>query len=565
MDISEIEKKINKLFLEKKYDDLIKLSEEFTIANNRPASMANIIGISKILKKNRTEKDVSSSLELFNETFIIGNQSIHSLNGLIHLISISIQFAPKYKYLSKFLHLAKKYYLNSEKNFDNNENFLTSGIDLFSYLLNFEERQRTYKKLISLGKLSKYSISSYLFNNNYLPDFHQKKHNETAKSYSIYFPKLKVKDLVKKNFDLKNKIEIGFVSKDYEKNHSIIFFIKDIIKKINRKKFKVYLFSFSKKDLEDESQNELRNLADVWCDLENFSNQKSAAIIQQNKIKILIDLMGFTAPGRIELFNSRISQIQISMIGYCNTLGFDTPNFLIADKNLILENEEKNYSENIIKLPNIWNAHSGFNYERKFNKLPSVDYKYFTYGSLNNFKKISDEVINTWSKILQKNFTSRLLLKSSEYCDNEYLLSKFKENKVSKQIEILDKGDFKNKKDHLKLYNKIDLALDTFPYNGVTTTFEALWMNVPVLVLKGYNFNSRCGESIIANSGINYLIAENQKEYIKKAYHLSQNKEKLNEMRNKLYKNILLTPLFDTTKYTQELSKSLIELMNHNS
>ena len=86
MDISVVEKKINKLFLEKKFEDLIEISEKFTVVNKRPASMANIIGISKILKKNRTEIDVSSSLELFNETFINGNQTTHSLNGLIHLI-----------------------------------------------------------------------------------------------------------------------------------------------------------------------------------------------------------------------------------------------------------------------------------------------------------------------------------------------------------------------------------------------------------------------------------------------------------------------------------------------
>ena len=137
MDLSSLEKKINKLFIKKKYNELIELTEKSTIPNKRPASMTNIIGISKILKKNRTEQDVSSSLELFKETFINGDQSVHSLNGLIHLISISIQFTPKYKYLSKFLYLAENYYRNVEKNFSNDERFLTTGLDLFVYLLKF--------------------------------------------------------------------------------------------------------------------------------------------------------------------------------------------------------------------------------------------------------------------------------------------------------------------------------------------------------------------------------------------------------------------------------------------
>ena len=359
------------------------------------------------------------------------------------------------------------------------------------------------------------------------------------------------------------KINIGFVSQDYRYNHPIIFFIKDIIRKLDRTKFKVYLFSFSKKNLEDSSQNELRDEADQWYDLENFNNQKSVELIQKNEIKILVDLMGFTSSNRIEIFNSRVSPLQISMIAYCNTLGFDTLDFLITDKNLILENEENSYSEKIVKLPNIWNSHSGFNYERSYNKSPYKNSDYFTYGSLNNFKKISDETINTWSKILKKNSVFRLLLKSSEYCDTKYLLGKFEKKGVLKQIEILDRREFKDKKDHLELYNRIDLALDTFPYNGVTTSFEALWMNVPVLVLKGYNFNSRCGESIITNSGISYLIARNQEEYIAKAIHLFENKEMLEEMRLKLYEDIISSPLFDTTLYTENLSKCFIKLLNN--
>ena len=563
MDLSSLEKKINNLFLEKKYNELIELTEKSTIPNKRPASMTNIIGISKILKKNRTEEDVSSSLELFKETFINGDQSVHSLNGLIHLISISIQFTPKYKYLSKFLYLAENYYRNAEKNFSNDERFLTTGLDLFVYLLKFNEVQRIFKKLLSLDKLSKSSVAAYLFNKNYLEDFSQKNHFEATKKYNKYFPKLNVKNLIKKNFDSSTKINIGFVSQDYRYNHPIIFFIKDIIRKLDRTKFKVYLFSFSKKNLEDQSQNELRNSADKWYDLENLDNQKSVELIQKNEIKILVDLMGFTAPNRIEIFNSRVSPLQISMIAYCNTLGFDTLDFLITDKNLILANEENFYSEKIIKLPNIWNSHSGFKYERSFNKSPYQNSDYFTYGSLNNFKKISDETINTWSKILKKNPVSRLLLKSSEHCDTKYLSGKFEKKGVLKQIEILDRGDFKDKRDHLELYNRIDLALDTFPYNGVTTSFEALWMNVPVLVLKGYNFNSRCGESIMMNSGISYLIAQNQEEYIAKANHLFENKELLEEIRMSLYDNIISSPLFDTSLYTENLSKCLIELLDN--
>ena len=211
-------------------------------------------------------------------------------------------------------------------------------------------------------------------------------------------------------------------------------------------------------------------------------NEKIANIVQEQS-RYFNHLIGFTNTNRLKIFNSRVSPIQISWLAYCNTTGLDTIDYLIADNNLILD-ENNQYSEKIAK-SEIWNSHSGFNFERSFNELPSLNRKNFTFGSFNNFRKISDETINTWSEILNKIENSNLILKSSEFCNNEILLEKFKKNGVEDKIQIFNKIDFKEKKNHLNLYKKIDLSLDTFPYNGVTTTFESLWMNVPVLVLKG--------------------------------------------------------------------------------
>ena len=119
--------------------------------------------------------------------------------------------------------------------------------------------------------------------------------------------------------------------------------------------------------------------------------------------------------------------------------------------------------------------------------------------------------------------------------------------------------------EYLNLYKKIDLCLDTFPYNGVTTTFEALWMNVPVLVLKGDNFLSRCGESIIINSKNNFLIANNTSEYISKTVFLSENLDKLNDIRQNLYDNILSSNLFDSNRFSKNFNETILSIYeNHN-
>ena len=126
---------------------------------------------------------------------------------------------------------------------------------------------------------------------------------------------------------------------------------------------------------------------------------------------------------------------------------------------------------------------------------------------------------------------------------------------IIKQIHFIPR--IKSFNDHLNYYNKIDLSLDTFPYNGVTTTFEALWKGVPVLTLEGHNFNSRCGSSIIKNLGVEYLIAKNEGDYISKAISLSNNLDKLMKIRDFVYNKAIESPLFDTEKFTNNFEKKL--------
>ena len=141
------------------------------------------------------------------------------------------------------------------------------------------------------------------------------------------------------------------------------------------------------------------------------------------------------------------------------------------------------------------------------------------------------------------------------------LIEVFRKNKVENQIEILDRSNYKNKKDHLDLYNKIDLALDTFPYNGVTTTFEALWMGVPVIGIKGFNFNSKCGFSIIKNTSYTDLISNDLDEYTEKAIYFYHNREKFLQLKKELFNNILSTPLFDTKNFSENLGNKLLDLL----
>jgi predicted O-linked N-acetylglucosamine transferase (SPINDLY family) len=558
-----LRKELETLFTEKKYEEVIKISEEKINQNEIPASLSNLIGVCKILKKERSLEDVSSALTYFEGAYIKGKKTIHGLNGLTHLISIGLQFLKENRNLSRFILKAEKFYLESESLFKKNEIFLSSGLSLYSHLLDEKKQKKIFNEILNSASKSKVLRSTCLFEKNYFNDWSQKNHFENAIINSKYFSKLEVKTINKLSYNQNEKINLGFVSCDFERNHSIIFFIKDTIKHLDKKRFRIHLFSFAKENTKDESQNDLKNLSDEWFNLNQLDNQKVVNLIQKKKINILFDVMGFTNPNRLEIFNSRVAPIQISWLAYCNTIGFETIDYIMIDKNLVIKDEEKFYLEKVIRLPKVWNSHAGFNLKRKYNKLPCEKDETFTLGSFNNFRKISVETVDTWSSILQSVSNSRLILKSSTFCDTNFLLDKFKKNGVENKVKILDKVNFHKKKNHLELYNKVDLALDTFPYNGVTTTFEALWMNVPVIVLKGYNFNSRCGESIIKNTKIDYLIASNTKEYIQKVIFLSQNRKKLNEMRRELYDEVLSTPLFDTKSFAKDFGDCLLKVLNN--
>ena len=192
------------------------------------------------------------------------------------------------------------------------------------------------------------------------------------------------------------------------------------------------------------------------------------------------------------------------------------------------------------------------------NSLPLKKSSIFTFGSFNNFSKLSNETIKLWSKILN-NTNSRLILKSGSTSSDstvKNIIKKFKEHGVEEnKVLILDKD--LTREEHLNHYNKIDVALDTFPYPGVTTSFESILMGVPVLTMKGFNFNSRCGESINLNLGMDEFLAADEEDYLTKAIQLQKDLTKLELLRSSLRERALASPLFDVANFTNEFSSIL--------
>ena len=549
---------INVLFSKKKFEEVVfKIKENSHILKNYP-DLFNISGVSQILKLNYNKNDVISALNDFENYFLRSKINDKKIEAVCNYIATCVVNSQKYHEIITYFEKAKNLFEKCEQQVGYNERLYLSGVDLYKYILDHNKNRKLLIQLIKNKTKSKIAACAYGYMSNYTYDWGLKDYFDYSKNFTDYFPKLKVKNINEIKYKENKKIRIAFVSKDFKANHSITWMIKDTLLYFDKNQFETFGISMTNDILLKGSSQELKNNFDNWFDFSKLKNDEIITKLQDFKIEILIDTGGLFHAERIEIFNNRVAPIQISWVGYLNTVGYPTIDFLISDKNLIKEDEEKFYSEKIIKMSNIWNCHSGFKFKREFSELPIKKNKYITFGSFNNFLKISDNVVEVWSQILKKINNSKLILKSSLNVNKNIILEKFKKFGVYNSIEFMERSqDIEN---HIKSYKKIDISLDTFPYNGGITTFEALWSGVPVIGMAGFNMMSRCGESILKNAKLKNLISMNKEDYVNKALYLSKNLRELEELRLKIFKDILNTSLFDSENFSINFQNKLLDI-----
>jgi len=543
--------RVKELFSKKNYEQVIVFIESNFSNIEQTSEILNILGVSKLQKKNSSNFDLLSAIENFRECYLKEKNTNQGIEGLLNFIASSNK-ANQYED-------SIKYFKETELTLGYIPKLFLAIVNVYKILNDIESVIYYLKKIMKKEGMRNEVLQRYIYFNGYLNKWSQKDFFENTIKLEEILPQYNCNKI---NIQKTRKIKLAFLSADIKNEHSIAAFLKTIIKNVNKDKFELILFSNSNKNKEDETPPDLKIYFDKWINIQNLNDIEAINIIRKNNINIMIDLMGLSSLNRLSLFKNRLAPIQVLWLGYNNTSGLSQMDYLIADPNLIKKNEVKFYSEKILFLPNIWNCHSGFSILRKENPAPLIKNKHITFGSFNNTNKISDEVVSVWSNILKSTNNSRLIIKSSHVYSDEILKEKFEKNKVLNQIIFLDrKSSFK---EHIDEYKKIDLALDTFPYNGVTTSFEAIWMGVPILTLKGFNPNSRAGESINKNLNMNYLIADNKDEYLLKAIELSKNFEKVIEIRKNIFDKALESNLFNDKKFSKEFYESLEKIyLNH--
>lgn len=428
--------------------------------------------------------------------------------------------------------------------------------NLFNILGQYDESNKAFIEAIKIRPDYSKAYSNLLFNfiykNNYDPELYLREAKKFRKNCKSNVNQTNLKYKYEKKPE---KLRLGLVSADFG-NHPGGYFTLSTLKELSKKNFE--LIAYSSNDRNDEMSAQFRPLFLKWHSIERKKDKEVVEQIRKDGIHILIDMQGHTAKNRLPVFIYKPAPVQATWLGQGST-GIPEIDYFIGSPHITPKNEEKHYVEKIFRLPEISQCFTEPDFNIKINELPALKNKFVTFGSINKLSKLNEAVITLWSEILITVKNSKLILKTREFDDQKVVDSifyKFDKKNIEKDRLIL-KGRSKNRKDSLKVYNEIDIGLDPFPFQGVTTTTESAWMGVPVITLKGNRYLAHFGESINSNLNMKEWIAQDNAEYVLKAKKFSSDLNNLSKIRINLRQNALKSPLFDSVRFSKNFSDML--------
>ncbi|MGJ8637032.1 MAG: tetratricopeptide repeat protein [Phycisphaerales bacterium] len=347
------------------------------------------------------------------------------------------------------------------------------------------------------------------------------------------------------------KLKIGYLSGDLHR-HSITYFLEPILRHTDNSSFETHVFTTSAH--RDEVTERLNDCADHWHDCSTKPAQELSKFIKDQGIDILVELTGHFAGHKLSVFASKPAPIQITFIGYGNTTGLSRIDARFVDE--ITDptpDTDALATETLVRLDGCFLCYQPPKL-LPIVREPDTD-RPFTIGSFNNLKKLSDSTIKVWVQILEQREQTKLLIKSSKLANDEFrteLIERFSTHGID-QSRLDLRAFSETVESHLDTYNELDLALDTFPYTGTTTTCESLAMGVPVLTLLGNAHAGRVSASLLSTVGLQELIAADESAYITKAIDRIDAGKWSMEQRGLLRDQMLGSPLCEQEPYTRKV------------
>ena len=341
------------------------------------------------------------------------------------------------------------------------------------------------------------------------------------------------------------RLRIGYVSPDF-RTHSCAYFLAPLFTNHDKGAFEV--FAYANHARSDDVTETLRATVDHWRELQGTDDQIAAGMVAADNIDILVDLAGYSRGGRLGVFAKRPAPVQITWLGYAATTGMAAMDYRISDEIADPEGAaDRLHSETLIRLQGGFHCYQPPAQAPDVAPPPMQTNGHITFASFNNPAKINQAVIKVWAATLTAVPNSRLLLKGrglEQAPVRDRLLAAFAaEGVATSRIETL--AWVPRDQSPLSVYGRADIALDTFPYNGTTTTLEALWMGLPVVTLAGQRHSARVGASLLAHAGLGLEIPETAESYGQLAAALAGAPERLAAFRNSVRGTLKASPLMD--------------------
>jgi len=359
--------------------------------------------------------------------------------------------------------------------------------------------------------------------------------------------------------DPARRVRVGLVSADLRR-HPVGRFLEAVAGAIDPTRVELFAYSTSKSG--DELTERLRKIMPHWRDAASWDDDRLDEAIRADEIDILLDMSGHTADNRLKVFAGKPAPIAVTWLGYFATTGIATIDYVLCNDWVVPAGEEAQWVEKPFRLPETYLCFTPPNVAVPLAPPPLPRDGHVTFGSANNINKLNDATARCWADVLKAVPQSKLLLRSAHLADErvaEAVRGRFGRFSIESERLILE-GARTDYGDHLSQYNRVDIALDPFPYAGGTTTVEALWMGVPVLTLKGDRYVAHMGESILHNIGLPDWIAVDTADYAAKAAAFAAEPATLAALRQNLRHRLATSPLMDAPRFARHLEAAFHQM-----
>jgi len=355
--------------------------------------------------------------------------------------------------------------------------------------------------------------------------------------------------------DPERRLRVGYVSPDF-RDHSVARFVAPLFASHDRTA--VEIFSYADVPRPDGVTARLRGLSDHWVSTVGLSDAALAERVRADGIDILVDLAGHGAAGLLTTFARRPAPVQVAWMGYVNTTGLKAMDYRLVDDITDPPGAEAFATETLVRLGCGFACFEPPEDAPEPGPPPCLGNGVVTFGSFSGPPKLGDRVLDAWSEILKRTPNSRLVLKGAAFSDDgacDQLHGRFAARGVSAdRIDLV--SWIPSAAGHLALYNSMDVALDPFPYNGYTTTCEALWMGLPVVALRGDRHGARVSASFLTRVGLEELIAEDLAAYVEIAVRIASDPARLTQLRHGLRPRMAASPLCDAKGFAREVEQA---------